>query len=139
MQEVIRNLQASINSKKAQVTVEALPTVTGRPSQLLLLFQNLIANAIKFNDKNPPSIHVAAQEKETEWSFSVADNGIGIDAEFTEQIFQVFRRLHSRDKYPGTGIGLAICERVVDQHGGKIWVESQPGEGSTFSVWLPAN
>jgi PAS domain S-box-containing protein len=137
VQKAIQNLQASIEEKNAKITVDELPTVNGQPAQLSLLFQNLIANAIKFNDKDTAIIHLSARERGTGWLFSVADNGIGIEAEFTEQIFQVFRRLHARDKYPGTGIGLAICERVVEQHGGKIWIESQPGEGSTVYFTIP--
>ena len=102
------------------------------------MFQNLIANAIKFRGERPPQIHVGARAEAGRWVFSVRDNGIGIDAQYFERIFQVFQRLHTRKTYPGTGIGLAICKKIVERHGGKIWIESQPGQGSTFYFSLPA-
>src|SRR5262249_20631606 len=115
-----------------------LPEVSADDTQLAQLFQNLIGNAIKFRKKDEPMrIHVGLQDLEGEWRFSVADNGIGIEQQYFERIFMVFQRLHTRDEYPGTGIGLAICKKVVDRHRGRIWVESAYGAGSTFIFTLP--
>jgi light-regulated signal transduction histidine kinase (bacteriophytochrome) len=108
------------------------------------LLQNLIANSLKFHGEEPPTIHVSARLNKKlnsgmtgEWIFSVSDNGIGIDPEYAERIFVIFQRLHGREQYPGTGIGLAICKKIVERHGGRIWVESQPGKGATFYFTLP--
>jgi light-regulated signal transduction histidine kinase (bacteriophytochrome) len=106
--------------------------------QLTQVFQNLIANAIKFHDAEPPAIQVGAEEKAGEWVFSVADNGIGIAAEHSEVIFAIFQRLHSRSEYPGNGIGLAICKKIVELHGGRIWLEPKEGRGAAFKFTLPA-
>ena len=104
---------------------------------MIQLFQNLISNGIKFHSDDPPKIHVSAEKKENEWLFSVQDNGIGINPQYSERIFEIFKRLHTRDKYHGTGIGLAICKRIVERHGGRIWVESELCKGSTFYFTLP--
>jgi hypothetical protein len=104
---------------------------------MLQLFQNLIANALKFRSEHAPQIHIGARSEEGRWVLWVRDNGIGIEAQYFERIFQVFQRLHTRNKYPGTGIGLAISKKIVERHRGQIWVESQPGLGSTFYFSLP--
>ena len=137
LDDVLTNLKASIKENNAQITYDTLPTINGDPLQINQLLQNLIANAIKFHGENPPLIHISAQEFGKDWLFSINDNGIGIDKDHQEQIFNIFKRLHTRDQYEGTGIGLSICKRIVQRHGGKIWVESEPGKGSTFYFTIP--
>ncbi|HEV8608377.1 MAG TPA: PAS domain S-box protein [Tepidisphaeraceae bacterium] len=134
---VLGNLAASIQSKGAEVAVEPLPVVMGDATQLGQLFQNLLGNALKFHGKRPPRLRVAAREKAGEWVFSVQDNGIGIAREYFERIFIIFQRLHTIEEYGGTGIGLAICKKIVERHGGRIWLESIVGEGTTFYFSIP--
>jgi signal transduction histidine kinase len=134
---VIANLQARIQENGARVLYEDLPTIVADRSELVQLFQNLIGNAIKFRGSGAPEIRVTAQKKKAEWFFSVADNGIGIAPEHAEEIFVIFKRLHTRAEYPGSGIGLSICKKIVEQNGGRIWVESAPGQGSTFRFTWP--
>jgi len=136
-ERVFANLQMAIYESGAVVTHDHLPMVTADPSQLEQLLQNLISNAIKFHSEEPPRVHVSAEENATEWLFSVRDNGIGIDPEYANRIFVIFQRLHGRGEYPGTGIGLAVCNKIVQRHGGRVWVESQPGKGSTFYFTIP--
>ncbi len=131
------NLKSTLEDSQAQVTHGPLSEVPGDTTQLVQLFQNLIGNAVKFRSKEPPRIHIEAQEKEHEWLFSVQDNGIGIAPEYAQQVFSIFQRLHSRQEYPGTGIGLALCKKIVERHHGKIWVEPAPnGSGSLFQFTL---
>ena len=137
LSEVLDMLHPSTEETGSVITHGVLPTVMGDPGQLVQLFQNLIGNAIKFRDKAPPRIHADAQPLDKTWLFSVKDNGIGIDPQYADRIFLIFQRLHTIDKYPGTGIGLAICRKIVERHGGQIWVESKVGEGSTFKFTLP--
>jgi light-regulated signal transduction histidine kinase (bacteriophytochrome) len=139
LKEAIVNLQFLIEENGAQITHEPMPVIYGDPIQLAMVFQNLLGNAIKFRGSEPPRIHIGigVKQETSEWVFSVRDNGIGIDPQFAERIFVIFQRLHSRSAYPGTGIGLAICERIIQRHGGRIWVESMPGEGATFYFTLP--
>ncbi len=131
------NLRAAIEAGGATVTHDPLPLLEADDSQLAQLFQNLIGNALKFHGAEAPRVHIGAAEHATEWEFRVRDNGIGIEPEYFERIFLVFQRLHNKSEYPGTGIGLAICKKVVDRHGGRIWVESRPGAGSTMHFTLP--
>ena len=140
----LTNLDVAIDAAGAIITHDPLPTVAADETQMIQLFQNLVGNAIKFRGEMPPEIHVGAERRAGSsqgaadiWLFSVRDNGIGIDPRYGERIFQIFQRLHSRHEYPGTGIGLAVCRRIVERHGGRIWVESTPGQGSTFYVTLP--
>jgi signal transduction histidine kinase len=131
------NLNAAIEETQAVVTNDDLPEVMADESQLVQLFQNLVGNAIKFhNPGESPRVHISATRNDKDWVFSVRDNGIGIDPKYFERLFVIFQRLHSRDEYPGTGIGLAVCKKIVERHGGKIWIESQAGKGSTFNFTL---
>jgi len=131
------NLKLAIDESGAGVTHDPLPRVMADEAQLIQLFQNLLGNAIKFYVKEQPRIHVSAKQDKNEYLFSVSDNGIGMNPEYFDRIFVIFQRLHGREEYPGTGMGLSICKRIVERHGGRIWVESQPGEGSTFYFTIP--
>jgi len=133
----IKNLQKAIQESGATITCDPLPTVRADRMQLLQLFQNLLANAIKFRVEQPPEIHITAEHTDGFWQFTVKDNGIGIEPRHFERIFLIFQRLHSRRHYPGTGMGLAICKKIVDRHGGTIWPVSEPGMGTTFFFTLP--
>ena len=135
--QAVTNLQVALDEGRALITHDTLPTVMADGGQLTQLFQNLISNAIKFHGEEPPQVQVSAEQQDTEWVFSVRDNGVGIEPEFAERIFVIFQRLHSRDDYPGTGIGLSVCQKIVERHGGRIWVKSELGNGSTFYFTLP--
>jgi len=137
MQQVVLNLQASVEQNQASVTWDALPVVRAHEIRVVQLLQNLVSNAIKYRSDAPPNIHVSAERRDGVWQFSVRDNGIGIDPEYAQEVFRIFRRLHGQD-YPGTGIGLAICQRIVERYGGRIWVESDLGRGSRFCFTFPA-
>jgi len=133
----LKNLQSSIEENGAEVTHDQLPEVMADEGQLVQLLQNLISNAIKFHAKEPPRIHVSAKHlQEKEYLFSVQDNGIGIDHQYFDRLFKIFQRLHTKEEYPGTGIGLALCKKIVERHGGCIWLESQPGKGTTIYFTL---
>lgn len=136
--DAVKALNASIQDSGAMVTCDSLPVVLGDRWQLVQLMQNLLANALIYRRNNHPSaVHVSAVRQGTEWVFSVRDDGIGIDPKYHERVFEIFRRLHDQQEYPGTGIGLAICRRVVQGHGGRIWLESEPGRGSIFYFSIP--
>lgn len=133
----ILNLQGAIRESSAVITHDPLPLVDADASQLAMLFQNLLGNAIKFRGPAPPRIHITATREEQVWHFTVTDDGIGIDPRHHQRIFEIFQRLHTRAEYPGTGIGLALCKRIVERHGGRIWVGSEPGQGTIFHFTLP--
>jgi signal transduction histidine kinase len=139
LEEVLTTLAPAMQECGAVVTHDALPSVWADRTQVAQIFQNLIGNAVKFRGKEPPLIAVQAEQADQRWRFSVRDNGIGIAPEFAENIFVVFQRLHARTEYPGNGIGLAICKKIVERNGGRIWVESQPGSGSSFNFTLPCH
>lgn len=137
LHDVLDNLKISIEESHAQITHDPLPKVLADKTQLIQLFQNLVSNAIKFSDKSETKIHIGVEPFKNTWLFSVQDNGIGIDPQHFERIFSLFQRLHTREKYQGTGIGLAVCKKIVEQHGGQIWVESSLGNGTIFHFTLP--
>jgi signal transduction histidine kinase len=130
-------MNPAIQQIDAHVTYDGLPVVMGDPVQLGQVFENLIGNAIKFHGAATLRVHIAAAREANVWTFSVRDNGIGIEAEYLERIFDFFRRLHSSEEYPGTGAGLAICKKIIEGHGGRIWAESSSGRGSIFYFTLP--
>ena len=135
--KVLASLSTIIEKSHAMIANDDLPVVVADEGQLVQLFQNLISNAIKLHSKEQSRIHVSAKEKNDEWIFSIRDNGIGIESEFKDRIFVIFQRLHSKDLYPGTGMGLAICKKIVERHGGRIWFDSTPNKGSTFFFTIP--
>jgi len=135
--KALANLRGAQERSGATITHDALPAVFGDEAQLAQLFQNLVGNALKFRGAEEPRVHVSARPTDGAWLFSIADNGIGLDPQYAERIFLMFQRLHNRSEYPGTGIGLAICKKIVDRHGGRIWVEGLPGKGCTFFFTLP--
>ena len=137
LDRALANLQILLTESGAQVTHDPLPTLSADSTQLVQLFQNLIDNACKFRDNTTPQIHVTARLETGQWLFSVSDNGIGIDPEYAERIFIIFQRLHGREEFPGTGIGLAICKKIVERHGGRIWVEFGNRKGTTFCFTIP--
>jgi PAS domain S-box-containing protein len=137
LRSALANLQVAIREAQASVTYEPLPQVTADGPQITQVFQNLIANAIKFRAAAPPQIYVGVESLQDAWQFYVRDNGIGIDPAHADRIFLIFQRLHARREYPGTGIGLALCKKIVERHGGRIWVESEPGAGATFYFIVP--
>jgi len=137
LREAMGDLAASVAESGAVVEAEPLPAVFGDPRELSQLLQNLLANAIKFVDAGPPRIRISARPRDGMWELEMADNGIGIEPRHADRIFKMFQRLHGRDSYPGTGIGLAICKKIVERHGGEIGVTPRDGSGSVFSVTLP--
>ena len=138
LEQTLVNLKEQIRKNSVVVTHDPLPTVMANGSQLAHLFSNLIENAIKFHGDEPPRVHISAKRKGDEWEVLVTDNGIGIEPQYFDRIFKVFQRLHRKNEYPGTGIGLALCKKIVERHGGRIWIESKPGEGTTFFFTIPA-
>jgi len=134
----LENLKGALEESRAVVTHDPLPTVMADERQVLHLLQNLLSNAIKFRGPEPPRVHLSAERRNGDWLFSVRDNGIGIDPQYRERIFVIFQRLHTSAEYPGTGIGLSLCKKIVERHGGRIWMESQLGQGATFYFTLPA-
>jgi len=132
VEQAMANLKIAIEECGASVSYDVLPTIMGDEGQLVRLFQNLISNAIKFRREEAPQVNISAQRRNNTVTFSVKDNGIGIDPQHSQSIFEIFRRLHTSEEYQGTGMGLAICKKIVERHGGHISVQSQPGQGSTF-------
>ena len=135
----MENLHAAIEEAGATVSAEELPTVVADPSQMTQLLQNLIGNALKFHGENPVEVRIGAERHNGEWTLGVRDNGIGIDPKHADRIFAIFQRLHTREEYPGTGIGLALCRKIVEYHGGRIWLGDAGAKGSTFQFPLPAS
>ena len=129
---VTSNLAVQIGDENAAVTHDPLPEIMAVKTQMVLLLQNLVSNAIKFHGEQKPKVYVSCENMRDSWLFSVSDNGIGIDPQYKDKIFVIFQRLHSREEYEGTGIGLAISKKIVERHGGRIWFESRPGSGTTF-------
>ena len=138
VEEAMSNLKTAMDESNAVVTYNKLPTIMSDPQQIISLFQNLIDNAIKFRSNKAPRVRISADRKGNEWLFSIRDNGIGIDPENFEKIFVMFQRLHGSADFPGTGIGLSICKKIIERHGGRIWVESKPGNGATFFFVIPS-
>jgi light-regulated signal transduction histidine kinase (bacteriophytochrome) len=137
LDEILEHLLMTMEEKQASVTHDPLPVILTDRSHFQHLLQNLITNSLKFHGPEPPHIHLSARERSNEWVFSVQDNGIGVGSEYFERIFLPFKRLHTREEYQGTGIGLAICKKIVERRGGRIWVESEKGKGAKFSFTFP--
>ena len=137
VEQVLQNLRSLIDAESAVITFDALPVVQANENRLAQVFSNLITNAIKYRSNRKPEIRIFASDNGTEWIFKIADNGIGIDMKYADEVFGLFKRLHSADEYEGSGIGLAICKAVIERHGGRIWMESELGEGSTFFFTIP--
>jgi len=135
----LQNLRMVLEETRGTVTHDPLPAIVADKTQMVQLFQNLIGNGLKFHGPQPPLIHISAKLDGTNWIFTVRDNGIGIDPQYFEKIFVIFQRLHGRDKYQGTGIGLTIAKKIVERHGGRIWVESEKGKGTAFYFTVPCN
>ncbi|MBN2323372.1 MAG: PAS domain S-box protein [Spirochaetes bacterium] len=135
----LSNLKVMLEDTSAEVTNDTLPTVQADYNQMVQILQNLVGNAIKFRGESSPKVHVSSREEGGAWIFSVSDNGIGIEKEYLDRIFVIFQRLHTRDEYKGTGIGLSVCKKIADRHGGHIWVESVPKKGSTFYFSIPGH
>lgn len=139
LQQALSYLKITIQEEEAEVTHDPMPTLTADPTQVTQLFQNLIGNAIKFRKEEPPRVHVSARQEENEWIFSVRDNGIGIPPQYLDRIFLIFHRLPNKETVAGTGLGLSVCKKIVERHGGRIWAESEEGKGSTFHFTMPIN
>ncbi len=138
LKRVLDSLQFAIEESGAVISSDPLPMVMADPQQLGQLIQNLLTNAIKFHGEKPPHVQISTERNGSDWKISVRDNGIGISQEHAERIFVIFQRLHTKTEYPGTGIGLAICKKIVERHGGRIWIEPSPGGGTTFCFTIPA-
>ncbi len=139
VKRVLEVLREAVEENKAEIELDPLPTVIAEESQMAQVIQNLVSNAIKFRGKESPRIRITATAGSGEWIFSVSDNGIGLSMEYADRIFQMFQRLHTRDEYPGTGVGLAIVKKIVERHGGRICVESEVGKGATFIFTIPVD
>ena len=137
VESAINHLQVSITETGAMIETGMLPIISADRLQMTQVFQNLIHNGLKFCNNQPPKILISAKKKNDQWCFSISDNGIGIEEEYKDKIFIIFQRLHTRNEYPGTGIGLAVCKKIIQRHGGDIWFTSEPGKGSVFYFSLP--
>ncbi|MFX1279168.1 MAG: ATP-binding protein [Promethearchaeota archaeon] len=137
LKDALFNLQESIKESNATISYDDMPTLNVDKTQFMQLFQNLISNSIKFRRKEPPRIHIGVEESIDKWTFSIRDNGIGIESKYFDRLFNIFYRLHTKEEYPGTGIGLPICKKIVQRYSGEIWVESEFGKGSIFSFTIP--
>ena len=137
MERTLELLKVPIDESQASIEVGFLPVISADESQMVQVLQNLVGNAIKFNDKGRPRVQITAVPRPSEWVFSVKDDGIGLDMKYADKIFQMFQRLHSKDEYPGSGVGLAIAKKIIERHGGRIWVDSEEGKGATFHFTIP--